>query len=67
MNRSTCRPNLASSDRARIAASPTSPLPTDDTAWMETGPGDSFRPLRFEQDGFSELIRLESASSTDRR
>jgi hypothetical protein len=33
---------------ADIAANPTSPLPTDDMPWIETGPGESFRPLRFE-------------------
>jgi 2,4'-dihydroxyacetophenone dioxygenase len=42
-----------------ITASPTSPLQPDAMAWIETGPGESFRPLRFEEDGFSDLIRLE--------
>jgi len=34
--------------------------------WIETGPGESFRPLRFEPDGFSELIRLEPGSVVPR-
>lgn len=49
-----------------IAAGPTSPLPTDAMPWIETGPGESFRPLRFEQDGFSELIRLEPGNIVPR-
>ncbi len=51
---------------ADIAANPTSPLPTDDMPWIETGPGESFRPLRFEEDGFSELIRLEPGNVVPR-
>jgi 2,4'-dihydroxyacetophenone dioxygenase len=38
------------------------PLHTDDMAWIPTGPGKSFRPLRFEADGWSELMRLEPGS-----
>ena len=40
----------------------TLPLHTDDMAWIPTGPGKSFRPLRFEADGWSELMRLEPGS-----
>jgi 2,4'-dihydroxyacetophenone dioxygenase len=50
----------------RIAAGPTSPLPTDAMPWIETGPGESFRPLLFEEDGFSELIRLEPGNVVPR-
>ena len=38
-------------------------LRTDDMAWIPTGPGKSFRPLRFEANGWSELMRLEPGSS----
>jgi hypothetical protein len=31
--------------------------------WIATGPGKSFRPLRFAADGWSELMRLEPGSS----
>jgi len=51
---------------ARTVPSPTSPLAADDMAWIETGPGESFRPLRFEPDGFSELIRLEPGAGVPR-
>ena len=40
----------------------TLPLHTDDMAWIPTGPGKSFRPLRFEADGWSELMRLGPGS-----
>lgn len=49
-----------------IAENQLSPLPTDDMPWIDTGPGESFRPLRFEQDGFTELIRLESGNVVPR-
>jgi anti-sigma factor ChrR (cupin superfamily) len=49
-----------------IVASPTSPLPTDEMPWIETNPGEAFRPLRFEIDGFSELIRLEPGNIVPR-
>jgi 2,4'-dihydroxyacetophenone dioxygenase len=39
------------------------PLRTDDMAWIPTDPGKSFRPLRFEANGWSELMRLEPGSS----
>src|SRR4051812_47301051 len=51
---------------SRTAATPTSPLPTDDMPWIETGPGESFRPLRFDEGGFSELIRLEPGNVAPR-
>lgn len=38
------------------------PLHTHDMAWIPTGPGKSFRPLRFQADGWSELMRLEPGS-----
>jgi hypothetical protein len=31
--------------------------------WIPTGPGKSFRPLRFGADGWSELMRLEPGSA----
>jgi hypothetical protein len=31
--------------------------------WILTGPGKSFRPLRFAADGWSELMRLEPGSA----
>lgn len=39
------------------------PLVTDDMSWIPTGPGKSFRPLRFEADGWSELMRLEPGAA----
>jgi len=38
------------------------PVHTANMAWIPTGPGKSFRPLRFERDGWSELMRLEPGS-----
>jgi 2,4'-dihydroxyacetophenone dioxygenase len=35
------------------------PLHTEDMTWIPTGEGKSFRPLRFEANGWSELMRLE--------
>jgi hypothetical protein len=35
------------------------PLATGAMDWIPTGPGKSFRPLRFEADGWSEPMRLE--------
>lgn len=46
--------------------SPTSPLKTDDQVWIETAPGQSFRPLRFGADGFSELMRVDPGVVVDR-
>jgi len=41
---------------------PAFPLDTDAMPWIPTGPGKSFRPLRFEPGGWSELMRLEPGS-----
>jgi hypothetical protein len=38
------------------------PLDTENMQWSPTGPGRSFRPLRFAADGWSELMRLEPGS-----
>ncbi|HEY3035176.1 MAG TPA: zinc-binding dehydrogenase [Streptosporangiaceae bacterium] len=38
------------------------PLDTEGMDWIPTGPGKSFRPLRFAEDGWSELMRLEPGS-----
>lgn len=38
------------------------PLDTENMQWIPTGPGKSFRPLRFAADGWSELMRLEPGS-----
>jgi 2,4'-dihydroxyacetophenone dioxygenase len=43
-------------------AQPASPLHTDDMSWIPTGGGKVFRPLRFQPDGWSELMRLEPGS-----
>jgi hypothetical protein len=37
-------------------------MDTGEMEWIPTGPGKSFRPLRFEADGWSELMRLEPGS-----
>ena len=42
---------------------PARPLDTDGMPWIPTGPGKSFRPLRFAADGWSELMRLEPGST----
>ena len=42
---------------------PARPLDTGAMPWMPTGPGKSFRPLRFAADGWSELMRLEPGSA----
>ena len=39
------------------------PLDTDSMPWIPTGPGKSFRPLRFTEDGWCELMRLEPGSA----
>jgi 2,4'-dihydroxyacetophenone dioxygenase len=46
----------------RLTAEPARPLDTDGMPWIGTGPGKSFRPLRFTADGWSELMRLEPGS-----
>lgn len=38
------------------------PLDTESMPWIATGPGKTFRPLRFTADGWSELMRLEPGS-----
>lgn len=38
------------------------PLHTEGMAWIPTGGGKAFRPLRFEADGWSELMYLEPGS-----
>jgi len=38
-------------------------LDTGSMTWIPTGPGKSFRPLRFAADGWSELMRLEPGSA----
>jgi 2,4'-dihydroxyacetophenone dioxygenase len=42
---------------------PACPLDTEAMPWIPTGPGKSFRPLRFTADGWSELMRLEPGSA----
>jgi len=42
-----------------VTLEPARPLDTDGMPWIPTGPGKSFRPLRFTTDGWSELMRLE--------
>jgi anti-sigma factor ChrR (cupin superfamily) len=34
-------------------------LNTNDMPWIPTGPGKSFRPIRFDPDGWTELMRVE--------
>ena len=38
------------------------PLHTEGMPWVPTGGGKAFRPLRFEADGWSELMHLEPGS-----
>ena len=47
----------------RLTFEPARPLDTDSMPWIPTGPGKSFRPLRFAADGWSELMRLEPGSA----
>jgi hypothetical protein len=44
------------------ASDPAFPLDTEAMDWIPTGPGKSFRPLRFEAGGWTELMRLEPGS-----
>jgi 2,4'-dihydroxyacetophenone dioxygenase len=46
----------------QLTTEPARPLDTDGMPWIPTGPGKSFRPLRFTADGWSELMRLEAGS-----
>ena len=41
-------------------------VPTADLAWVPTGPGTAFRPLRFWEGGWSELMRLEPGATVAR-
>jgi 2,4'-dihydroxyacetophenone dioxygenase len=41
------------------APEPANALHTNDMPWIPTGPGNSFRPLRFSSEGWSELMRVE--------
>jgi len=52
--------------RADVEDGSVEPLRTEDMAWVPTGPGKSFRPLRFDADGWSELMRLEPGSVVER-
>lgn len=45
---------------------PPTALRTDELDWIPTAPGNAFRPLRFEADGWSELMRLEPGSGVPR-
>ncbi len=47
----------------KVTPEPALPVDTDGMPWIATGPGKSFRPLRFAADGWSELMRLEPGSS----
>ena len=47
----------------KVIPEPALPVDTDGMPWIATGPGKSFRPLRFAADGWSELMRLEPGSS----
>jgi 2,4'-dihydroxyacetophenone dioxygenase len=46
-----------------VTSEPARPLDTDGMPWIPTGPGKSFRPLRFAAGGWSELMRLEPGST----
>lgn len=47
----------------RLTFEPARPVDTDVMPWIPTGAGKSFRPLRFAEDGWSELMRLEPGSA----
>jgi 2,4'-dihydroxyacetophenone dioxygenase len=40
-----------------VSSGPARPVDTGSMPWIRTGPGKSFRPLRFAADGWSELMR----------
>ena len=46
-------------DAAHDAAHDHVLLTTEDMPWIPTGPGKSFRPIRFDRDGWTELMRVE--------
>lgn len=45
-----------------VDSDPAFPVDTAEMAWIPTGHGKSFRPLRFEPAGWSEVMRLEPGS-----
>jgi 2,4'-dihydroxyacetophenone dioxygenase len=47
---------------AATEPTPADRLRTEEMPWIPTSPGKSFRPLRFDVDGWSELMRLEPGS-----
>lgn len=47
----------------RLTFEPARPIDTDSMPWIPTGPGKSFRPLRFAAGSWSELMRLEPGSA----
>jgi len=47
----------------KLTPEPALPVDTDAMPWIATGPGKSFRPLRFAADGWSELMRIEPGSA----
>ena len=47
----------------RLTFEPARPVDTGSMPWIPTGPGKSFRPLRFAAEGWSELMRLEPGSA----
>src|SRR6201986_3618252 len=61
-HRSVGTPRSAGGTMPTLTPEPALPLDTDGMPWIATGPGKSFRPLRFHADGWSELMRLEPGS-----
>ena len=55
-------PTSPSQENKMHPAQPADPLHTEGMAWIPTGGGKAFRPLRFEADGWSELMYLEPGS-----
>ena len=47
----------------RLTFEPARPIDIDSMPWIPTGRGESFRPLRLAEDGWSELMRLEPGSA----
>src|ERR1700751_5241349 len=62
-HRSVGTPRSAGGTMPTLTPEPALPLDSDGMAWISTGPGKSFRPLRFAADGWSELMRLEPGSA----
>jgi hypothetical protein len=46
-----------------VSFEPARPWDTGSVPWIPTGPGTSFRPLRFAAGGWPELMRLEPGSA----